>query len=205
MKKTIKNKKSKNKTLKKTIQNIKYKNGIFIYPKEFYFKNTDSNIMNAAKLLNTSLNEEVIDPKVFLKEFRENMNNFFLKKHYRLKKEYEELLETNQSNDHKLKWNVIFVQPDYNFSLHIHPNIEYIYSPSYDYSLDEKRYKYLVSDKTKIKNIPKKDFIFNKSKVIINPTNSMHNSYTKKKYSVFLVLWSGVHIIIPLENTPYKL
>jgi hypothetical protein len=190
---------TKTKTLKKTLKKINYKNGVFIFPKEFYFENTDSNIMNAAKLLNSSLKEEVVKPKEFLKYFRENMNNFFLKKHPYLKEEYKELNKTNKSNGYRLKWNVIIAEPNHNFDLHIHPNIEFEYSPFLKYSLDEERYKYLV-DSSKLTNNSKKDFSFSKSKVVINPVNSMHHSYTKKNYGVLLVLWSGKHIKIPLKK-----
>ena len=72
--------KKRNYSLNKTIKNMKYKNGIYIYPKEIQFKNTDKDIMNAAKLLNEALKQEVIKPKEFLKEFKKNMDNYFTKK-----------------------------------------------------------------------------------------------------------------------------
>lgn len=188
--------------LKKIIESMNYKNGIYIYPKEIYFKNTDNNIISAAKLLNTSLNQEVIKPSLFLKDFRHNMDNFFLFKNPIFKNDYEMLLKTNKSNGKKLKWNVIFVQPNHSFSLHIHPNIEYEYSPFKNYSLYEYRYINIVNNNTNIKNIQKKEFKLYNNNIIINPINSMHYSYSKKNYTVFLVLWSGIHIHIPKDEYP---
>jgi len=192
----------KNKEIENIIQNFKYKNGIYFYPKELEFKNTDSNIMNAAHLLNESLNQNIIEPSDFLEKFRKNMDNYFLVKNPDLKDEYYNLLNTNKSNGKKLKWNILFCEPNHIFSLHIHPNIEYEYSPSLKYSLGEYRYKTQVNKNTNIKDLTKKDFAFKKNKVIINPVNSMHVSYSTNNYSISLILWSGEHIKFTPQKSP---
>jgi len=195
---------TKSQQIEKTIENMNYKNGLCIYPKELHFENTDSNIMAAAKLLNSALNTKVIDPEKFVKDFRKNMSNYFFNKNPDLKNEYDELLKTNTSNGNKLKWQVIFIEPNYSFNLHIHPNVEYSYWYSSKYSINEYRYKYTVKDDTKIKDIPKKDFEYKKSKVLINAVNSMHVSYTTKNYGVLLALWSGsAKKVHPNQYPPY--
>jgi hypothetical protein len=189
-------------SLNKTIKNIKYNKGIYIHPKELQFKNTDNNIMNAAKMLNEALQQEVVNPTKFLKKFRKNMDNYFIKKNPNLKDEYSELLETNKSNGSKLKWTIFFVKPNYQFNTHIHKTIEYEYSllnPLYEH-----RYKYplnTTNSKT-IYNLPKKDLIFQKNNPVINPINSLHDSFTKNSYSVFLILWGGKHFNLSKKNRP---
>jgi hypothetical protein len=195
-KKNIKNK------LTKTIKNVKYKNGIYIYPKEIQFKNTEESIMKAAKLLNESLNEEIISPKKFLKEFKKNMNIYFKIKNPNLQDEYSELLKTNKSNGYKLKWNVFFIKPNYQFKPHIHKTIEYAYgvfNPLYEY-----RYKYPLNTTNYkiIRDLPKKDLLFHKNNPVINPINSLHHSFTKNAYSVFLILWCKKHFNLSKKHSP---
>jgi hypothetical protein len=188
--------------IRKVIENMDYKNGVYIYPKELPFQNTDSNIMNAANLFNEVFDQFIIDPCQFLKDFRYNMDNYFYKEHRNLKGEYEELLKTNKSNGKNMKWSIIFIEPKYIFDLHIHPNIEYIYCPLEGYYISEYRYKYIVKDISNIINYTQDKFIYNEPEYIINANNSMHISYTKNNYSVILVLWSGIHITIPDEDNP---
>lgn len=185
------------------ITNFKYENGLYIYPEEIPFENTSNNIKNAAILLNKSLDLdlEIINPEQFLIDFKTNMNNFsFINTQF--KEDYMTLLRTNLSNNNKLKWNVIFVQPNFNFDLHRHPNIEYIYMPFKKYALYEYRYKNIASNRLQIKKLNENDFIEKHDKIIINPINSLHNSFTKEYHCIFLVLWSGKHDKIPIELYP---
>jgi hypothetical protein len=188
--------------IKKVIESMDYKNNVSIYPKELPFQNTDCNIMNAANLFNEVFDQFIIDPCQFLKDFRYNMDYYFYKEHSELKEEYQELLNTNKSNGKYLKWSVLFIEPNSNLKLHIHPNIEYAYAPLKEYLLSEYRYKYIVQDISTIKNIPREDFIYNTPNFLINPIDSMHITYTKNNYAVILVLWSGTLIDVPNEDYP---
>ena len=183
------------------ITNFKYENGLYIYPEVIPFENSDCNIKNAARLLNKSLELDIINPEQFLSDFITNMNNLSLT-NIQFKKDYETLLRTNLSNNNMLKWNVIFVQPNFNFDLHRHPNIEYIYMPLKKYALYEYRYKDIANNISQINKLNENDFIEKHEKLIINPINSLHNSFTKENYCIFLVLWSGKHDKIPIELYP---
>jgi hypothetical protein len=191
----------KNRTLKNTKKSSSklYK---ITYKKSLPFKFTKENIESAAKLANDNIGKKVLEPSEFYKTFMTTVDVFFNQN-----KEYQSQLKDLKrgiSNGKKLHWTVWKISPNYMFSLHEHPNIEFAYM--IDGELYEKRLGSIVKKHSDLPKDDKNNWIYRKNMkndVLVNPVGSVHIDVTKgKKPTYMLILWSGKELNYTKKQYP---
>ena len=183
----------KNKTLKKTKKMIgSDNNGLYTYDKTLPFKFTKSRIESAAKMANKLIGKKVLNPTEFYNTFVTSMDVYF-NQTKDLQNDLIELKTTGKSHGRKLHWTLWKIQPNYIFSLHEHPNIEYAYV--IDGEFYEKRLDTSIRKQTDLSKTNDTDWIYRtsiKNDVIINYPGIVHIDMIKgNRPSYVLILWSG--------------
>lgn len=141
-----------------------------------------------------------------------------------LQEELREFMTTGESNSRKMRWNLMKIASNTSFRLHAHQNIEVIYvlkgsmcelrmvgtPPQRIFSLDEKDGPNLSNPDFNLQFITRKTSAVSASvelqntmnSFLINEKGSIHLSYTVEDGAELLVLWSGGHGNIPLDQLP---
>lgn len=133
--------------------------------------------------------------------------------------EANEFMRTGTSNGRRMKWHLMRIAPNTSFKLHAHPNIELIYVirgtmnevrlcgslPKRVFDIEEKDGPPL-SDSTLglqfIRRSTSADGPEPVDRFLINEKGSIHLSYTMEDGAELLILWSGSHANIPLDQYP---
>lgn len=120
-------------------------------------------------------------------------------------------LETGLSNGRGLKLQLMALKPMYWFKLHAHPNMEF--EATLVGSLREVRLKgpppttdFATRRSCKLQGpvlsgpLEFEEGAVSSGKFLVNPTGSVHQSFTGEDGALILVLWSGCHATIPPER-----
>lgn len=132
--------------------------------------------------------------------------------------ELQEFLDTALSNGRPMKWHVMKIAPNTSFKLHAHQNIEVIYvirgtmnevrlsspPPKRIFPVTEMEGPSLADPALKLQFIQRSTSSTNAphERFLINEKGSIHLSYTTEEGAELLVLWSGSHGNIPLDQYP---
>lgn len=132
--------------------------------------------------------------------------------------ELREFRETGKSNGRSMKWHLMKIEPNTSFKLHAHPNIELIYvirgtmneirlsnpAPKREFSPEESFGPPLSDPAMKLAFIHRSTGGDSEpsDRFLVNEKGSIHLTYTTDDGAELLVLWSGGHANIPLDQYP---
>jgi hypothetical protein len=133
--------------------------------------------------------------------------------------ELREFLDSGKSNGRTMKWHLMKIAPNVSFSLHAHPNIELIYvfrgtmnelrldnsPPKRSFDPDESAGPSLSEPGMQLTFSHRQTNSSASEPVdrfLVNEKGSVHLSYTTEEGAELLVLWSGAHANIPLDQYP---